>query len=101
MSGAQAGRGFTVAMLATGVIAAFGSGGLQGLDALDALLSRFLDPAVWRAGLATSYGQTVVVMVMVMARGLAFIALSVRRAARWTALLALQIEGVVNLRAGD
>jgi copper transport protein len=87
LGGAQVGRSFVTGMLATGVVASIGSAGLQGLDALGASLDRFLDPEIWVAGLTTSYGQTVVAMLV--ASGLAFIALSIRRAARWVALLAL------------
>lgn len=49
------------ALLLLGLVAAPLSLGLQGLDALDAPLSHFADPAVWRAALSTSFAWTVLI----------------------------------------
>lgn len=45
-----------------GLVATALSLGLQGLDALGAPLAAFFDPAVWKAGLATSFGATAAVL---------------------------------------
>jgi copper transport protein len=50
------------AALLLGISGTVVSLGLQGLDALGAPLSSLPDHAVWRAGLATSFGQTVAVL---------------------------------------
>jgi copper transport protein len=68
-----------VLALAIGLIAAWLSIGLQGLDALDLPLSELRGRAVWEAGLVTSYGGTVILCVFAMIAGLlAFAAKSVR-----------------------
>ncbi|MBL0934903.1 MAG: copper resistance protein CopC [Rhizobiaceae bacterium] len=55
----RAGSRVVLALVGIGIAAAVVSPGLQGLDALGAPVGRFADPAVWRAGLATSFGLTV------------------------------------------
>ncbi len=50
------------AAMRLGLAASVLSLGLQGLDALGAPLSALIDPAVWKAGLATSFGSTVLVL---------------------------------------
>lgn len=50
------------AALPLGLLATVLSLGLQGLDALGMPLSGFFDPAVWKAGFATSFGTTVAVL---------------------------------------
>ncbi len=45
-----------------GLVATVLSLGLQGLDALGAPLAALFDPAVWKAGFATSFGATVAVL---------------------------------------
>ena len=50
------------------------SPGLQGLDALGATMSRLFDPLIWTTGMGTSYGRTVLVMLV----GLVLALLSLR-----------------------
>ncbi|MDF1598619.1 copper resistance protein CopC [Mesorhizobium sp. YIM 152430] len=62
-----------LATILVGLMATAVSPGLQGLDALGAPMARLSDPMVWSAGLATSYGPTIKLMLA----GLAATALSV------------------------
>ncbi|MGQ2907028.1 MAG: copper resistance CopC/CopD family protein [Aliihoeflea sp.] len=55
----RAGSRAVLAFVGIGLAAAAISPGLQGLDALGAPIARFADPAIWRAGLETSFGLTV------------------------------------------
>lgn len=48
--------------LVLGLVATVVSAGLQGLDALGLPIARLIDPSVWKAGLATSFGSTVAVL---------------------------------------
>ncbi|MCO6387734.1 copper resistance protein CopC [Aliihoeflea sp. 40Bstr573] len=84
-SGARPG----LAAVGIGLVAAAVSPGLQGLDALGAPIGRFTEPVIWEAGLATSYGLTVKIVLGALAA--AGIAIFCRNAAlsRIVATLAL------------
>lgn len=69
----RAGSGPVLAASIVGLVSAAVSPGLQGLDALGAPMARLTDPLVWSAGLATSYGLTIKLMLV----GLVAAALSV------------------------
>lgn len=58
----RAGSRVVLALVGIGIAAAVVSPGFQGLDALGAPIGRFADAAVWQAGLATSFGLTVKLM---------------------------------------
>ena len=77
------------AALPLGLLATVLSLGLQGLDALGTPLSGLVDPAVWKAGLVTSFGATVAALAAAFC--LAILAACVRPAAlrRWASLAAL------------
>lgn len=68
--GGQAGRGFVIAAIPCGLVAASLSLGLQGLDALGAPLSHLAQPVIWRTGLGTSFGWTVLIALMALGLGL-------------------------------
>jgi copper transport protein len=67
------------AFLLLGLVAAPLSLGLQGLDALDAPLPHFADPAIWRAALATSFAWTVLIAAIALGLGLLSLFLPGRR----------------------
>ncbi len=60
----RSGQRFAAAALAFGFIGTALSPGFQGLDALGGTLAGYADPMVWSTGLRTSYGWTVVVMLV-------------------------------------
>ncbi len=68
--GGQAGRRFVIAAIPCGLVAASLSLGLQGLDALGAPLSHLAQPVIWRTGLGTSFGWTVLIALMALGLGL-------------------------------
>ena len=68
--GGQAGRRFVIAAIPCGLVAACLSLGLQGLDALGAPLSHLARPVIWRTGLGTSFGWTVLIALMALGLGL-------------------------------
>lgn len=55
-------RAFVGLMIVLGLVSVVTSVVFQGLDALAAPFARFADPQVWKAGLGTSFGSTVLVM---------------------------------------
>lgn len=59
LPGAAAGHRLAAWALAAGGVGTAVSAGFQGLDALGVPVSRLGDPAVWSAGLGTSFGWTV------------------------------------------
>ncbi len=67
------------AFLLIGLVAAPVSLALQGLDALDAPLSHWADPAIWRAALSTSFAWTVLIAAVALGLGLLSLALPGRR----------------------
>ncbi|RWP36245.1 copper resistance CopC/CopD family protein [Mesorhizobium sp.] len=68
--GERSGRRFVIAAILWGLVAAPLSLGLQGLDALGAPFVRLAQPGVWQAGLATSFGSTVLVALVALGLGL-------------------------------
>jgi copper transport protein len=68
--GGQAGRRFVIAAMLCGLVAASLSLGLQGLDALGAPLPHLAQPVIWRTGLGTSFGWTVLVALIALGLGL-------------------------------
>ncbi|WP_027153105.1 copper resistance CopC/CopD family protein [Mesorhizobium sp. WSM2561] len=68
--GGRSGRRFVIAAILCGLVAAPFSLGLQGLDALGAPFVRLAQPGVWQAGLATSFGWTVLVALVALGLGL-------------------------------
>lgn len=86
LGGAQPGRRLVVGALALGVGGTIASAGFQGLDALGAPFSSFFDPLVWRSGLETSYGRTVVVMMIALAAAAVALLQGSKPFARWLSL---------------
>ena len=84
--------------LLLGLAAAPLSLGLQGLDALDAPLPHFSDPAVWRAALATSFAWTVQIAAIALGLGLLSLFLPGRRL---FSLAALAGTGVALAASGQ
>ncbi|MGD9866004.1 MAG: copper resistance CopC/CopD family protein [Pseudodonghicola sp.] len=75
------------------------SPGLQGLDALGATMSRLFDLLMWSTGMGTSYGHTVLVMLVALA--CALLALVARDAlARLLSLIGLLTGGVALALSG-
>ncbi|WP_245319423.1 copper resistance CopC/CopD family protein [Mesorhizobium temperatum] len=68
--GGRSGQRFVIAAILCGLVAAPLSLGFQGLDALGAPLVRLAQPGVWRAGLGTSFGWTVLVALVALGLGL-------------------------------
>jgi copper transport protein len=86
-------------LIALGLVAAPLSVGLQGLDALDAALPALASSATWTAGLATTYGNTIIVTVVGFLAGL--VSLKVPpQAARGLALAALVVSGLALTLSG-
>lgn len=74
--------------LGLGLAGTLVSAGFQGLDTIGAPFGDILAPVTWRAGLATSFGRTAIVMTVALA--IAGMTLAGKgRPASWTALLAL------------
>ncbi|TIX26369.1 MAG: copper resistance protein CopC [Mesorhizobium sp.] len=68
--GGQAGRRFVIVAILGGLVATPLSLGFQGLDALGAPLSHLVQPVIWRTGLGTSFGWTVLVALIALGLGL-------------------------------
>ncbi|WP_192259206.1 copper resistance CopC/CopD family protein [Mesorhizobium caraganae] len=68
--GVHSGQRFVIAAILCGLVAAPLSLGFQGLDALGAPLARLGQPLVWRTGLATSFGWTVLISLAALGLGL-------------------------------
>ncbi|MBB2819291.1 UNVERIFIED_ORG: copper transport protein [Rhizobium esperanzae] len=95
MRGSRPGGRVIYAMLGIGLVATVVSAGLQGLDALGAPLGQFSDARVWTAGLTTSFGRTVGVMLLAIL--LAFVALARDEpSAQWASVIAL-LAGATSL----
>lgn len=86
LGGEQGGRRLVAGALALGVGGTIASTGFQGLDALGAPLSSFFDPLAWRSGLETSYGRTVVVMMIALAAAAVTLLSLSKPFARWLSL---------------
>lgn len=68
--GVRSGQRFVIAAILCGLVAAPLSLGFQGLDALGAPLARLAQPLVWRTGLGTSFGWTVLISLAALGLGL-------------------------------
>jgi copper transport protein len=66
----RAGQRFVTAAILCGLVAAPLSLGFQGLDALGAPLSHLAQAVIWRTGLGTSFGWTVLVALIALGLGL-------------------------------
>ncbi|WP_258596527.1 copper resistance CopC/CopD family protein [Mesorhizobium sp. AR07] len=97
--GEQAGRRFVIASILCGLIAAPLSLGLQGLDALEAPLSHLAQPVIWRTGLDTSFGWTVLVALIALGLGLLSLA-GPRAVAKPFALAGLVGVGIALAASG-
>ncbi len=97
--GVRWGQRFVIAAILCGLIAAPLSLGFQGLDALGAPFARLAQPLIWRTGLATSFGWTV--MIGLVALGLGLLSLAGPRAgARPLALAGLAGVGAALAASG-
>ncbi len=97
--GVRWGQRFVIAAILCGLIAAPLSLGFQGLDALGAPFARLTQPLIWRTGLATSFGWTV--MIGLVALGLGLLSLAGPRAgARPLALAGLAGVGAALAASG-
>ncbi|MEO5758443.1 MAG: copper resistance CopC/CopD family protein [Mesorhizobium sp.] len=68
--GARAGQRFVAVAILCGLVAAPLSLGFQGLDALGAPFARLVQPVIWRTGLGTSFGWTVLIALVALGLGL-------------------------------
>ncbi|TPK96175.1 copper resistance protein CopC [Mesorhizobium sp. B2-4-12] len=66
----RAGQRFVTAAILCGLVAAPLSLGFQGLDALGAPLTQLAQPMIWRTGLGTSFGWTVLIALIALGLGL-------------------------------
>ena len=80
-----------IAFIGWGICAALLALGFHGLDVLALGPSAFMRPAVWRAGLSTSYALTVGAMVLALLAALGALHRRARRGARILSLAALAI----------
>lgn len=99
MSGARPGARFVNVMLALGVVATVASPGLQGLDALGLSIARLSDGKVWQTGMSTSFGRTVLAMII----ALLLAGVAVRRqgaASRWMAVFSLVLGAAALALSG-
>ncbi|KRB19669.1 MULTISPECIES: copper resistance CopC/CopD family protein [Mesorhizobium] len=95
----RAGQRFVMAAILFGLVAAPLSLGFQGLDALGAPLSHLAQPVIWRNGLGTSFGWTVLVALIALGLGLLSLA-GPRVAAKPFALAGLAGVGVALAASG-
>lgn len=97
--GGPSGRRFVVGAILCGLVAAPASLGLQGLDALGTPLSHLAQPVIWRTGLDTSFGWTVLAAVIALGLGLLSLA-GPRVAAKPVALAGLAGVGIALAASG-
>ncbi|CAN7494308.1 copper resistance CopC/CopD family protein [Neorhizobium sp. LjRoot104] len=76
-------------ILGAGFAGALLSAGFQGLDTVGEPVSRFFTPTVWKAGMATSFGPTVIFAVAALALAGLALASGRGRDARWISISAL------------
>jgi copper transport protein len=87
--GSRGALNFTVAALCIGLAGTLLSAGFQGLDTVGEPIRRILDPDVWKAGFATSFGRTVVFMFSALALAALALASGPGRSGQWISLSAL------------
>ncbi|MER9656727.1 copper resistance CopC/CopD family protein [Mesorhizobium sp. M0152] len=95
----RAGSRFATAAILCGLLAAPLSLGLQGLDALGAPLSHLAQAVIWRTGLDTSFGSTVLVALIALGLGLMSLA-GPRTTARPFAIAGLAAVGIALAVSG-
>ncbi|GLQ82358.1 copper resistance protein C [Mesorhizobium huakuii] len=95
----RAGQRFVMAAILCGLVATPLSLGFQGLDALGAPLPHLAQPVIWRTGLGTSFGWTVLVALISLGLGLLSLA-GPRVLARPLALAGLLAVGVALAASG-
>ncbi|QKD01838.1 copper resistance CopC/CopD family protein [Mesorhizobium loti] len=95
----RAGQRFVTAAILCGLVATPLSLGFQGLDALGAPLSHLAQPVIWRTGLGTSFGWTVLVALVSLGLGLLSLA-GPRVLAKPLALAGLAGVGVALAASG-
>jgi len=99
MPGTDAARGIVLTALAIGSVGAISSAGFQGLDALGVEVEQIVDPAIWSAGLSTTYGRTVGFSLVALLLGsITFV--SSMRTSRIASLLALAGVGAALAASG-
>lgn len=98
-AGGRDGQRFVIAAILCGLAAAPLSLGFQGLDALGAPLSHLAQPVIWRTGLGTSFGRTVLTALIAFGFGLLSLA-GPRVLARPFALAALAGVGAALAASG-
>ncbi|MDF3215885.1 copper resistance protein CopC [Mesorhizobium sp. M7A.F.Ca.CA.001.09.2.1] len=96
---ARAGQRFVAAAILSGLVASSLSLGLQGLDALGAPLSHLAQSVIWRTGLGTSFGWTVLVALIALGLGLLSLA-GPRATAKPLALAGLAGVGIALAASG-
>lgn len=82
----RSGAGFVTAAALLGLVGTALSPGLQGLDALGAPLAAYLDRTVWMTAMETSYGRTVIAMLIALSCALLAMLVASPRAARLLSL---------------
>ncbi|CDZ29629.1 copper resistance CopC/CopD family protein [Neorhizobium galegae] len=78
-----------LATLGIGFAGALLSAGFQGLDTVGETVSRLFAPAVWKAGMTTSFGPTVIFAIVALALAGLALASGRGRDARWISISAL------------
>lgn len=89
IGGVRAATGVIAAALTTGIASALASLGLQGIDALDLGPGDLLVPAVWKAGLVTSLGPSLLLAIAAMVASLVALQMGQRTIIRLLAAPAL------------
>jgi copper transport protein len=79
----------TAVTLGVGFVGALLSAGFQGLDTVGEPISRLFAPAVWKAGMTTSFGPTVIFAIAALALAGLALASGRGRDARWISISAL------------
>jgi copper transport protein len=96
----RATTGLLVFALGAGALAASAAPGLQGLDALGRPLADVTSPDIWRAGLDTTYGRTVVAALLALAAAAASLVVRDATSRKGLSLAALVGTGVAFAVSG-